>query len=80
MKRRLNMNKKGKNLPVKISLGLTLVLTFLSGVDSIFLGLTKTSLIGKIIPSLPMMFIVYLIVGLSALITASVLAFKLFKR
>ncbi len=68
------------NLPVKVLLGLILLLTFLAGADNLFIGLTKTSLVGKIIPSLPVMFIVYIIIGLSVLITAAVLSFKVFKK
>lgn len=74
------MNKKGMNLPVKILLGLILLLTFLAGVEFIYMGLTRTSLIGKIIPSLSLIFIAYIIVGLSVLITAGILSFKMFKK
>ena len=74
------MNKKGISLPVKILIGLILLLTFFAGADNISMGLTRTSLIGKIIPSLSVVFVAYVIVGLSVLITAAVLSFKIFKK
>ncbi len=74
------MGKKGMSLAVKILIGLPLVLTFLAGVNDIFIGFTRADIIGKIITSPQAMFVTYVIVGLSVLATATILSFKVFKE
>jgi uncharacterized membrane protein YuzA (DUF378 family) len=74
------MNKKGMSLPIKALIVLVLLLTILSGIDSILIGLTKESLIGKIIPSVSAMLIAYIMVGLAVLVSAVILSFKVFKK
>jgi uncharacterized membrane protein YuzA (DUF378 family) len=73
------MNKKGINLPVKVFLGFVLLLTFLAGVNNVFIGLTRIDLIGRIMMPQGGL-ITYVIMGLSVLITAAVLSFKIFKK
>ena len=74
------MNKKGMSLIAKIGLGIPLLLTGLLGVDSIIIGLTRSSLIGKIIPSIPIMFGAYVVMGIAGLITAGALLVKIIKE
>jgi len=68
------------SLPIKALIVLVLLLTILSGIDSILIGLTKESLIGKIIPSVSAMLIAYIMVGLAVLVSAVILSFKVFKK
>jgi uncharacterized membrane protein YuzA (DUF378 family) len=74
------MKKKAMGLPIKVLMGLVLLLTFLAGANYITIGLTRADLIGKIIPSLSIMFAAYVFIGISTLITAGILSFKMFKR
>lgn len=74
------MNKKGKTLFVKILLGIPLLLALLAGVNNVFMGLTREDLIGKMAFSLPMTFVMYVIVGLATLITAISLFVKMYVK
>lgn len=73
------MNKKGMSLLVKVLLGFILLLTFFAGANNLFVGLTRIDLIGRIIPGQNGL-IAYTFIGLSVLITAGILSFKMFKK
>jgi hypothetical protein len=77
------MNKKGAemNLIVKILLLVTGFVTAFSGVNSLWISTGRKSLVRAITSNVELsMQILYVIIGISSLITIGVLIIKIFKR
>ena len=72
------MNKTGIGLVGKILLAIVLIITFLSGLNNIFIGLTITSLVKVFFTSNIMMRIIYVLMSLTTLTTTLILFIKVF--
>jgi len=72
-------NLKMGRVVLKILIGIVLVLTFLLGINEISMGLFATSLLNLFKPFIALR-LLYIILGISAIIVSIVLAIKTFRR
>jgi uncharacterized membrane protein YuzA (DUF378 family) len=71
-------NLRGK-IVLKILIGIVLVLTFILGINEIWMGLFATSLLNLFQPFIALR-LFYIILGISAIIVSVILAIKTFRK